>query len=390
MFKINQSSLLTTTSLVLAVEVMLFSGTAIAHGRDHNACRIVVSSSSQLNDSITNQACENKVIILLPGVYKPTAAVDAADVEPRNKTFAIKYNMKLMGFGHFTKLSGERGNPSLAEDNIRHVVTINNLSNVTLSLMTIQGGYEERYNPPANHEIQGAGVIAQFSKLTLNRVVVLDNYCRGGAVAGQGTDLVVKKSIFKNNVGFLQGGAISVGDNDGLNSGEGSLLVSDSVFVDNTSGSLGGAIEAYRLDSTIRDSYFSGNTAVYLGGAISLFAGGYQELHNTIEGNIFKNNSAVLGGAIGLANQATTTINRNEFINNTATGEFGTHAGGAIVMFGSYVEQMDGNYFDSNSSILPEAAQHIQCLSSAVIADDITDNVFINPGISPYGVLCSF
>lgn len=134
--------------------------------------------------------------------------------------------------------------------------------------------------------------------------------------------------------GAIIGGSGGVGDPD-------ALVISDSVFTDNTStggtANPGGAVQFMGGDLTIVDSVFEGNgSGAASGGAVYFgVSGASGDLE--ITGSTFRDNSVaqagtipVGGGAVAYdtAGEGSTTITGNTFVDNTATGS--SAFGGAI------------------------------------------------------------
>jgi predicted outer membrane repeat protein len=188
--------------------------------------------------------------------------------------------------------------------------------------------------------LSGANTTSIFSvkagvTLTLANVTVSNANSRsvGGAIANAGT-LVIRNSVFSNNVANNSGGAI-------YSSSGASLTVSGSTFSNNSAGNSGGALyhghgyydndrdydnnydndEDYERNKknsgllNIQGSTFSGNTAAHNGGAI----------YNNAAGTLTVSNSTLSGNAAGTLASSNRTSS-----GNTATGNRSNGNGGAL------------------------------------------------------------
>ena len=142
-------------------------------------------------------------------------------------------------------------------------------------------------------------------------------------------------AIFQNNIDNEDhGGGVRVVNSD--------IIINGAKFLNNTAqhqpNGGGAAILSRFSNITIEDGEFIGNSSKYsLGGAIFFGDDGYKL---TINGGVFKNNSAIYGGFLTLAS-AEAEINGGEISNNKAQ-----YYGGGI-----YEYALDGNS-DNGSSIL--------------------------------------
>ena len=156
--------------------------------------------------------------------------------------------------------------------------------------------------------------------------------CSGGAIFNEGIALIISCN-FTDNSAVQRGGAIRNGFGYGANN----LTVIDSIFINNTAGSGGGAISAYLDPSSwtvsgynyIYSSIFINNTASVDGGAIE----NYRPLLD-IDDCSFEGNTALSGGAIkidGKTNGAYFYYSKTAVISNTNfTKNHAESSGGAI------------------------------------------------------------
>jgi len=172
-------------------------------------------------------------------------------------------------------------------------------ANVTLRRLTLRRG-----------AFSAAHAIENFGKLRLDRVLVRDSVSGGATVQNYGT-LRIKDSTFSGNANTAtdfggDGGAIA---HDGT-----SLVVEASTFVGNSAGRHGAAIFS-KAPLTIENATFTANNAAGGGAAVYQTGSGSSSIdHATIAGN-----TAVFGGGIykeGSAS-ATLTISRSIIADNT-------------------------------------------------------------------------
>ncbi len=203
-----------------------------------------------------------------------------------------------------------------------------NLSNYSITDSSIADAIHhsvfERNSAAEGGAIYVEGTVATFDNLTFN-----ENDARlGGAMAiyssgnfGQG--ITINNSHFTGNTAEERGGAIYSSGQFEVNNGE---------FTGN-SASQGGAIYISNDDpNSIRNSVFKDNTSEYLGGAISVREGTLQVNDSRFEGN----HAGTRGGAIHFVVDSNNTSEANptkslfiynsDFINNTN----GQNSGGAI------------------------------------------------------------
>ena len=178
----------------------------------------------------------------------------------------------------------------------------------------------------------GGAVKADGLSLTRVSISGSDGAYNGGALYAEGNVTIADSTFTDNN--SSEDGAVLYAWNTLR-----SVTISNSVFVGNTAGQVGGAINATTV--TVTGSTFTNNDAVY-GGAIytdstatvtaSTFTGNtaddgggaiYSDITATATNSTFTNNAAAVGGAI--ATEGDVNVTNSTFTNNAA--EFG----GAIV-----------------------------------------------------------
>lgn len=139
-----------------------------------------------------------------------------------------------------------------------------------------------------------------------------------GAFATQtvsATTYTIINSVFENNSGAAEGGAVFLGD-------AGTITITGNKFINNTARTnWGGALRITGAGTaTVSDNVFIGNYAGSSGGAFSYDAKGTLILEN----NTFIGNYAVNAGAVGIYRATSALVNNNLFVNNYATNDAGT------------------------------------------------------------------
>ena len=152
-----------------------------------------------------------------------------------------------------------------------------------------------------NNGSEGAGgVICSRSAFIYATIMILDNTFSHNSAAGDGgviqaedSQVTIERSIFSNNTGGRNGGALQTDLYPTR------YMITNSSFIDNQAGGDGGAMYVGQAGShvTIYESIFSRNYAAESGGAISII-GGTLQLNRTI----FYENSANIGEVINAYN----------------------------------------------------------------------------------------
>ncbi|MCL4507653.1 MAG: hypothetical protein M1434_06615 [Chloroflexi bacterium] len=164
------------------------------------------------------------------------------------------------------------------------------------------------------------GGIFNNGTLTVSNVVFISNTslyieAYGGAIFTYiSSTLFVTGSTFMSNTTSVSGGAIAIGCGQVTCYPGGSVSVVNSQFIANSAGG-GGALSNNAIIITITNSSFTGNSASYYGGAI------HSSGRATIVNSTFWGNSASNGGAIHNAGFL-------YLINSTVAGNSATYGGG--------------------------------------------------------------
>ncbi len=190
----------------------------------------------------------------------------------------------------------------------------------------------------AGNDVGGGAIYALGGILNIEHCTFTGNQGgNGGAIGNLQARFTIEDSTFSGNSTHARsggnggnGGAIYVdGSNNGL------LTIRRSVFVNNVSTNLGGAIHTYQYARSsgvaIEDSTFQGNATQWNGGAIY-----HQNGTLRIERSTFAGNTTVgQGGALWLLETSAGVITNSTFTGNSATGrstDGSTGLGGAILI----------------------------------------------------------
>lgn len=368
------------------------------------SCDVSVTSADELQNSITNPACEGRVIRIATGTYVPDLESDAG--VPRSRTFEITVdNLTLQGVGaDKTLLSGDLGAVGNIADNSYHVVLVDpaQVTKVTLvNLAIVDGNADDSQftSDCSSHRIGGGiklcgpqeGTVLRLDRVTIAgnraftgggifigpeteapsvattppRVVIqnsrfednlagtepaddaVDGIGQGGGVFSLFADIEVSRTTFKNNRAGFDGG--------GMDIIEGSADVQRSTFVDNIaqSGAAGFRVliwePAVQKGSNISRNLFDGNRIVgtdtrgiifQRGAAVLMEGHANPDVITIIDRNTFRNNSSV--GVTGALDlvNLNADVTRNWFDRNTARGG----DGGALGIITTPLEFRGGIY----------------------------------------------
>ncbi|MBQ4611988.1 MAG: hypothetical protein IJB26_00400, partial [Clostridia bacterium] len=188
--------------------------------------------------------------------------------------------------------------------------------------------------------VGGAVSIHAGAKLTLNDCDFTDNTAVTCGAVNIASDTTVKLT----NLNFIGNKAVFTETGGGGNTG--ALAVSsDNVtyknltFTNNHADGNGGAMYITAVDVTLgADCEFVGNTAGGHGGAAYLTYTTTDDVRDgsvlTANNVLFKNNSAMAGGAISVRSACHTTLNGAQIIDNSATGDKQDASGGGALYVG--------------------------------------------------------
>lgn len=273
-----------------------------------------------------------------------------------------------------TTLSGELGEPDDPTDNSRHIVTGSNLDSTTiLDGFTISNGYNtDGYGSGLycyhcdiqlsnlmitnNRGHQGGGMTFLYNAPTLINVDFSNNAATwGGGLYTDSSNPTLQDVTFTGNTALADGAGIcnymfshptltnvkfynNIANYTGgaIYSYDGSLVVTDGSFVNNSALGGGSSADLYKgggaiinfhnTTSTLTNVTFSGNSSAYYGGGIY----NLQASPSTLTNVTFSANSARKGG--GLANfvVSPSTITNVTFVGNSAS-----ESGGGIYNYES-------------------------------------------------------
>jgi len=228
-------------------------------------------------------------INLPDGVYHLTKT-GAGNDNPVSGDLDIKGTLTIYGNGMYDTV--------IDNDVLDRVFHVNAGSNATLKLqeLTVKDGYS---GPGWGG---GAGVLLEENTALELHYTVFKNhtvngtgtYDIGGGIKAVLAQLTITNSFFKNN-SAIRGGAIYI------SGGSTGNTIKKSLFLDNDTGGLGGAIANYG-EVLIENSTFTGSDASSVGGAIF----NYEDME--IYFSTFTRNSAQSGGAIAAPPTATSLI----------------------------------------------------------------------------------
>lgn len=164
-----------------------------------------------------------------------------------------------------------------------------------------------------------------------------------GAFINNSGTTYINNSVFYNNRNPYTTGT-GVGGGVAYNASGANLYVTNSVFSSNYTKENGGAIVTYG-NTTIMDSIFNQNTTDLVGGALSIRTGSVTNILNTkFTGNSINVGSSYGGGAIW-AYQGTTNITNSDFDSNIARGY-----GGVIANYISTLAIADSRFTNNQAT----------------------------------------
>ena len=165
-----------------------------------------------------------------------------------------------------------------------------------------------------NRSNGGGGSFVEYATGTVDNSTYVNNNssAHGGAAMFDGASVRISGATVTGNVASVTSGGFDFSPRAA--EGDVEYSVSDSTFLDNSSGTAGGAISAWgRAVVTVADSRFEGNSNNDIGGAINADCKSL-----TVTGSEFVGNQAVNGGAVRSIG-ADLTIDDCEFSENVAS-----------------------------------------------------------------------
>ena len=229
------------------------------------------------------------------------------------------------------------------------IFKITGSDNVTLTNMFLINGLAPAdlkggsYWNPRYYSAGGAILIDESPKVTIDGLVFINNTAGdyGGAIDWEADDGLVKNSIFWNNTAGTLGGAIDWEGADGI--------VINATFSGNNASNRGGAIDWEGDSAIILNSTFEYNTAS-TGAAVYMLNTRYSE-GNLIQGCTFdSNNASQQGGAINVENEyqrsglLETVVLNNTFINNYG------YNGGAISDYYGSIDAVNNTFIGNTAA----------------------------------------
>lgn len=252
-----------------------------------------------------------------------------------------------------------------------------NLGSLAGTSLTINGG---------GFDFNGAGhklwTVGAGKTLILNNIGTVDehgnilssihgftDYINGYS---SGSNIFINKVVASENsgvwAGFLEAGLDTIDNNTGI------LFVTDSTFYKNTALANGGSLwtctKTY-VDSTL----FESNNTVALSGGNGLGGAIYgKDAYQIISNNIFKNNTARIGGAV-MFNKGKTQYNTMNILGSTFISNSATANGGAVGIYNNV--NISDSVFQSNTAGLGGA---VYVTGSAM--STVTDSTFSNNSVT--------
>lgn len=230
------------------------------------------------------------------------------------------------------------------DDNVRHVVVLENIGSSTiLDGFTIRGGEATDPNEENSRGRKGGGILSSGSPIFRNLNFASNRAIDGGALASLEGGPRILSCRFEGNIAENTGGAALL--LEALHDDHSEILIVDDCrFVGNQAKD-GGAIQNFRDLTLIRSSRFEDNTAT-LGGSLSLRGGSPDVIEC-----VFIRNQAQFGGAIAASNFDGNLINLS-FLGNHAT----TYGGACTFSSTSSEFLMANCLFSGNTAVVEGGA----------------------------------
>ena len=217
--------------------------------------------------------------------------------------------------------------------------------------------------------IFNAGTLSVIDSEVTENVTSTDIVGGGGIYNEETGDLTVISSLISGNVSWLgMGGGIG---NDG-----GTLLVTESEFVDNEVRHGGGGIATLLGTTKVASSLVHGNFATGLGGGIVTFGGYTEVINSTIRDNIANQEGGGLSAACGPECVATLRVTDSVVMNNRAIGRDGGGIYGQNADLVSLRTTVSGNVATSvGGGFMLESARTVATIDSNTISENSTGAV---------------
>ncbi|HEX5037470.1 MAG TPA: choice-of-anchor Q domain-containing protein [bacterium] len=194
-------------------------------------------------------------------------------------------------------------------------------SKLTLSGLTVTDGRDEA-------DGGGGGILSIDAELVLTDVVINQNFStfHGGGVLVFNGSLTATDTVFSDNIADSDAGG-SVGSGGGLHVGGSAdvSLVRTTFFSNEANGGAGLNLDLSGGTATVSDSSFVDNTSGISGGGMSSFATGGATV--VVEGSTFRGNHGLFGGGL-LANDGDLILR-----NTTLSGNVASVSGGGLYVF---------------------------------------------------------
>ena len=214
-----------------------------------------------------------------------------------------------------------------------------------------------------NESVLDSGAIVNFSQANFDNVVFFRNSSKNhaGVISNQRqAGLKVSNSLFLQNSSGSDGGSI-------INWGR--IHLNQNAFENNSSKEWGGAI--FNQDGsflTVHSCDFTDNSCVYSGGAI------FNSGNLVSQDSLFKNNVSHLGGAINSSKRALTEVDDCDFLENSA------EVGSAIFNNSERTELKNCRFSDNSGGSTVYNFKSLRCIRSFFIRNCGEDIVFNDDG----------
>jgi predicted outer membrane repeat protein len=239
-----------------------------------------------------NVALPGVTLKVAGGTYTPTASAD------RSASFHLKSGVSVYG-GY--------GGVTTPDPEARDV-----LANETVLSGEIGAANDTRDNSYLVMDVRENALASALDGITVSDADATSGQLGGGLFIYRSTVVIANCKFVNNRSGYT--GAIQLDD--------GQLTVTDTSFLSNDGGLLGGALSVmYSGTLVVRRCNFKGNHALW-GGAI------YAAGSVTVDSSTFEQNTADVGGAVDLDRSHPARISDCVFVRNSAT------RGGAVFMDG--------------------------------------------------------
>ncbi|MFV0484265.1 MAG: right-handed parallel beta-helix repeat-containing protein [Bacteroidales bacterium] len=315
------------------------------------------ASSTTLDNALSQIEDEGAIIHIAAGTYTPTVAITGGDpTSNADLTFEIKNNTTLIGgypadasegavansVVNTSVLSGDLG----GGQNSKHVVTITapliDEQKVSLQGLTIKDGNASvsgtiSINSVSYPNNYAGGLIVAKSIVELKGCTISDNKASShgvGIYAFSGAELTMDQCLVQANVGATSNGA-------GMYLNGASSTINNSVFQNNETDGVAGAIQAYSSKLYMYNSTIANNKSGVQGTAGRRAGGLYVRNSSNcllVNCTLYGNTATGNGGAITTYSSSTVDVVSSTITANSgAGGGINTPSGNTVTFYNSIV-----------------------------------------------------